>query len=447
MTAPQQELPRLFTANDIAVLTIGSVIGSGIFLVPGLVLRDAGGSVGLALLIWILGGALSYLGALTYAELGAMSPRAGGLYLYIRDAFGPAAAFAYGWTLFAVIGAGTVATLAVATATYLAALFPIGPSTQRLIAVALTLLIALANVPGTKRSARAIEVATWIKVSAIAALVIFLPIAGNGFAEIDAWFPTSIPSGLITSAGAALIAVLWAYEGWQYLTFLAGETKEPQRNFPRGIALGTLGLVAIYVAAAIAYVAGIGPAAVAASDRVAADAVGAVFGAAWGKLIAVAIIISMLSAAQANSLMSARVYYAMARDGLFFSPMGRIHPRYGTPAVALIAGGVWAAVLAASGTFETLLRYVVFVGWVFYGLAALAVVVLRRTRPDAPRPYRVPGYPVTPILFALAGLAIVVNTIVTDPRQAAIGLGATLMAVPVYFGWRALHANKPPTGP
>ncbi|MEZ4586691.1 MAG: amino acid permease [Gemmatimonadales bacterium] len=439
MTAPEQELPRLFTANDIAVLTIGSVIGSGIFLVPGLVLRDAGGSVGLALLIWILGGALSYLGALTYAELGAMSPRAGGLYLYIRDAFGPAAAFAYGWTLFAVIGAGTVATLAVATATYLAALVPIGASTQRLIAVALTLLIALANVPGTKGSARAIEVATWIKVSAIAALVIFLPIGGNGFAEVDTWFPTSIPSGLITSAGAALIAVLWAYEGWQYLTFLAGETKEPQRNFPRGIALGTLGLVAIYVAAAIAYVAGIGPAAVAASDRVAADAVGAVFGAAWGKLIAVAIIISMLSAAQANSLMSARVYYAMARDGLFFSPMGKIHPRYGTPAVALIAGGVWAAVLAASGTFETLLRYVVFVGWVFYGLAALAVVVLRRTRPDAPRPYRVPGYPVTPILFALAGLAIVVNTVLTDPRQAAIGLGATLLAVPVYFGWRALH--------
>jgi len=446
MTAPEQELPRLFTANDIAVLTIGSVIGSGIFLVPGLVLRDAGGSVGLALLIWILGGALSYLGALTYAELGAMSPRAGGLYLYIRDAFGPAAAFAYGWTLFAVIGAGTVATLAVATATYLAALVPIGASTQRLIAVALTLLIALANVPGTKGSARAIEVATWIKVSAIAALVIFLPIGGNGFAEVDSWFPTSIPSGLLTSAGAALIAVLWAYEGWQYLTFLAGETKEPQRNFPRGIALGTLGLVAIYLAAAIAYVAGIGPAAVAASDRVAADAVGAVFGAAWGKLIAVAIIISMLSAAQANSLMSARVYYAMARNGLFFSPMGRIHPRYGTPAVALIAGGVWAAVLAASGTFETLLRYVVFVGWVFYGLAALAVVVLRRTRPDAPRPYRVPGYPVTPILFALAGLAIVVNTVLTDPRQAAIGLGATLLAVPVYFGWRALYPSRPSGG-
>jgi len=276
--------------------------------------------------------------------------------------------------------------------------------------------------------------------------VIGLPIGGNGFAEVDAWFPTSIPGGLITSSGAALIAVLWAYEGWQYLTFLAGETKEPQRNFPRGIALGTLGLVAIYIAAALAYVAGIGPAAVASSDRVAADAVGAVFGAGWAKLIAVAIIISMLSAAQANSLMAARVYYAMARDGLFFAPMGRVHPRYGTPAVALIAGGVWAAVLAASGTFETLLRYVVFVGWLFYGLAALAVVVLRRTRPDAPRPYRVPGYPVTPILFALAGLAIVVNTILTDPRQAAIGLGATLLAIPVYFGWRALHPSKPTGG-
>jgi APA family basic amino acid/polyamine antiporter len=438
MTAPSQELPRLFTANDIAVLTIGSVIGSGIFLVPGLVLRDAGGSIGLALLVWLAGGALSFMGALTYAELGAMSPKAGGLYLYIRDAFGPAAAFAYGWTLFAVIGAGTVATLAVATATYLAALVPIGPNAQRATAVALCLLIALANVPGTKRSARAIELATWIKVAAIAALVVALPIGGTGLAGIE-WFPSAVPSGLLLSAGAALIAVLWAYEGWQYLTFLAGETVEPQRNFPRGIAMGTAGLILIYLLAAIAYVAGIGPEAVAASDRVAADAVGAVFGAGWGKAIAAAINGSMLSAAQANRLMSARVYYAMSRDGLFFKAMGRLHPRYGTPAFALGAAGVWAAVLAASGTFETLLRYVVFVGWVFYSLAALAVVVLRRTRPDAPRPYRVPGYPVTPIVFVLAGLAIVGNTIATNPRQAAIGLGATALAVPVYFGWRALR--------
>jgi APA family basic amino acid/polyamine antiporter len=366
-----------------------------------------------------------------------MSPKAGGLYLYIRDAFGSAAAFAYGWTLFAVIGAGTVATLAVATATYLAALVPIGAGVQRAIAVVLCLLIALANVAGTKRSAQMIKVATWIKVAAIVALVVALPIGGSGLSGIE-WFPSSIPSGLLTSVGAALIAVLWAYEGWQYLTFLAGETVEPQRNFPRGIALGTAGLILIYLLAAVAYVAGIGPEAVATSDRVAADAVGTVFGLEWGKAIAAAIIVSMLSAAQANSLMSARVYFAMARDGIFFEAMGRLHPRYGTPAFALGASGVWAAVLAASGTFETLLRYVVFVGWVFYSLAALAVVVLRHTRPDAPRPYRVPGYPVTPIVFVLGGLAIVINTIATDPRQAAIGLGATLLAVPVYYGWRAL---------
>jgi APA family basic amino acid/polyamine antiporter len=164
-----------------------------------------------------------------------------------------------------------------------------------------------------------------------------------------------------------------------------------------------------------------------------------VLGPGWGKAIAIPIMISMLSAAQANALMAARVYYAMGRDGLFFAAMARLHPKHGTPAVALVSSGVWAAALAATGTFETLLRYVIFVGWVFYGLGALAVIVLRRKRPDAARPYRVPGYPLTPILFVLSGLAIVVNTVVANPRDGAIGLGATLLAVPVYLAWRGLR--------
>jgi APA family basic amino acid/polyamine antiporter len=246
---------------------------------------------------------------------------------------------------------------------------------------------------------------------------------------------------LISSAGLALVSVLWAYEGWQYLTFLAGETIEPQKNFPRGLAIGAFALIVIYVAAATAYVAGLGPDGVLGANRVAADAAGTVIGPIWAKLISIPIIISMITAAQANSLMSARVYYAMARDGVFFSPMARVHPKFGTPAVALISAGVWSAILAASGTFETLLSYVIFVGWIFYSMGGLAVIVMRRKAPDAVRPYRVPGYPITPILFILSGLAIVVNTIVQDPRKGAIGLGGTLLALPVFYLWRRLGSG------
>lgn len=433
-----EELKPVFTARSVAVLTVGAVIGSGVFLVPTAVLRDSGGSVGVATLIWVLGGVLSFLGALSYAELSAMNPKAGGLYLYLRDAFGQAVAFAYGWTLFVVIGSGTVATLAVASTAYLAEWIPMAPTTRTVVAVVLALAVALVNVFGTGQSARIINIGTVLKVGAIVLLIVALPILGSGFQQVDRVWPEAMTPGLLTTAGIGLVSVLWAYEGWQYLTFIAGETIEPQRNFPRGLALGTLALVVIYVLASLAYIAGLGPAGVLGSTRVAADAAREVLGPAWGKAITIPIIVSMLTAAQSNAMMSARVYYAMAKDGVFFAPMGRINERFGTPAVAIVAAAIWSAVLAASGTFEVLLRYVVFVGWVFYALAGLAVIALRRKRPDAPRPFRVPGYPITPLLFVLSGFAIVVNTVIENPRQGAIGLGATALAIPIYFLWRRL---------
>ncbi len=435
------ELKRVYTAPTIAILTIGSVIGSGIFLVPSQVLRDSGGSIGLATSIWIFGGLLSFLGALTYAELGAMNPGAGGLYLYIRDGFGRPVAFTYGWTLFLVIAAGTVATLAVATTTYLGEWVPMSPATEKFVAVGLALGVSVVNVFGTARSTTILNVGTVLKVSAIVLLVLALPAIGNGFSEVDRVWPPAATPALLGSSGLALVAVLWAYEGWQYLTFMAGETVDPQRNFPRGLAWGTLGLTVIYVAAATAYVAGIGPGAVMESNRVAADAARTVLGGSWGKIITIPIIISMLTAAQANSMMAARVYYAMAHDGVFFAPMGRLHSRYATPAVAIVSGALVSAVLAATGTFEVLLQYVIFVGWIFYGLGALAVIALRRSRPDAPRPFRVPGYPWTPLLFAASGLAIVVNTVIQDPMKGVIGIGATLLGIPTYYLWQRLKAT------
>ncbi len=432
------ELKRIFTWRTIAVLTIGSVIGSGIFVVPSVVLRDSGGSVGLATMVWIVGGILSYLGALTYAELAAMNPGSGGLYLYIRDAFGSAVAFAYGWTLFVVIGSGTVAALAVASSTYLAVWVPMSPTTQRMVGVLFALLVSIINVLGTEQSTTVLKVGTAIKLGAIALLVIALPALGSGFSTVDRVWPALSTPGLAATTGLALVSVLWAYEGWQYLTFMTGETIEPQKNFPRGLALGVFGLIVIYVLAALAYVAALGPAAVMGSNRVAADAAGAVLGGSWAKIIAIPIIISMLTAAQANSMMSARVYYAMAKDGVFFRRMANVHPRFGTPAFALVAAGIWSAILAASGTFDVLLQYVVFVGWLFYSLGGLAVLALRRSRPEAARPFRVPGYPVTPILFVVSGLAIVVNTVVQSPQKGLIGLGATAAALPIYLIWRRL---------
>ncbi|MFN0181999.1 MAG: APC family permease [Gemmatimonadales bacterium] len=435
------ELKRVLTARAIAILTVGTVIGSGIFLVPSAVLRYSGGSVTLATGVWVVGGLLSLLGAITYAELGAMNPGAGGLYLYIRDAFGRAPAFAYGWTLFLVIGSGTVATLAVASTTYLSGWIPMSPLTQKVTAVGLAAFVSAINVFGTARSTTILNIGTVFKLGAILLLVIALPLFGTGSGTAAAAVAAA-PVATIGTAGLALVSVLWAYEGWQYLTFMAGEVVEPQKNFPKGLALGTFALIVIYVAAASAYVAGIGTVAVMGSSRVAADAAATVLGRSWGKLITIPIIVSMLTAAQANAMMSARVYFAMARDGVFFEPMGRLHDKYQTPAVAVLSTAVMAGILAATGTFEVLLQYVVFVGWIFYALGGLAVIALRRRLPNAPRPYRVPGYPWAPILFVLSGLAIVVNTVVQEPTKGVIGLGAVALAIPAYYLWQRLKANR-----
>lgn len=411
-------------------------------MVPSLVLRETGGSVGLSTLVWILGGTLSYLGALAYAELAAMNPGSGGLYLYLRDAFGPAVAFAYGWTLFVVIGSGTVAALSVASSTYLGVFIPMSPFAHQMVGALFALLVTFINVFGTEQSSGVIAAGTAVKVGAILLLIVTLPAVGTGFSQVDQVWPSLAAPGLAASTGVALVSVLWAYEGWQYLTFITGETIEPQRNFPKGLAMGVFALIVIYVLASLAYVAALGPSGVMASERVAADAAGAMLGGSWARLISLPILVSMLTAAQANALLSARVSFAMARDGVFFRRMANVHPRFGTPAFALAAAAVWSAILAASGSFEVLLQYVVFVGWLFYSLGGLAVVALRRSRPEADRPFRVPGYPVTPILFAVSGLAIVVNTVAHSPRQGLIGLGATAASLPIYWIWRRL-ASRP----
>ena len=428
-------LRRTLGTTDLTLLVIGNVIGSGIFLVPSTVLKQSG-SVGAALVVWLVGGILSLFGALAYGELGAMDRGSGGLYSFIRDAFGPFVAFLYGWTLFFGIGAGTIATLAVAAANYMGQFAELSSVAKKVIAVFLIGVMAVINVRSTRQSASVQNVATGIKVGAIVAMSALLFALGHGAPAQAVAAPIALTPAFLSSIGTAMISVLWAYEGWQYVTFAAGEAIEPQRSLPRAITLGTLALIAIYMTANLAYLAALGPDRVATSERVAGEAIAAVLGPWAGQAIAFAIIVSMFSAAHATVLTASRVYYSMARDGVFFTKLAEVHPKFGTPAFAIVTSCACSAALALIGKFEQLLAYVVFVGWIFYALGAASVIILRHTRPNAERAFRVPGYPVTPILFVLAAIAIVGNAIVTQPVQSAIGLGVVFLGAPAYLAWR-----------
>src|SRR5436190_11524484 len=431
-------LPRTLGLRDLIFLTIGSVIGSGIFLVPGAVLRQVHGFILPALIVWLTGGVLSLLGALTYGELGAMKPAAGGLYVYIRDCFGRFPAFLFGWTLFFVISSGAVATLAVAFATYLGELVPLSSVLEKLIALTMIGLVTAVNVLGTRISANLQNWTTATKALGILLMSIVLLWLGRGFhGSAAAMWPTHYKVSLASGFGLAMLGVLWAYEGWQFVTYNAGEVLNPKRNLPFGLVIGAIALIGIYLIANLAYLAALGPNGVADSNRVAATAVATVVGPGAAKLIAIIILISIFSASNGIMLTSPRVYYAMARDGLFFKKLAEVHPRFKTPAFAVIAGALWSIVLAISGTFDQLLTYVVFVGWILYALAAASIFVYRRRAPDAVRPYRVPGYPITPILFVLAAAALALNTIVTQPLRAGVGLGIVLAGSPAYLIWRA----------
>jgi len=438
-----RELARVLTLRDLVLIVVGTTIGSGIFTVPGAVLRQSSGDLGIALVVWVIGSVLALLGALTFGELGAMLPDAGGSYVYVREAFGALPAFLLGWTLFLAINTGSTATLAVAFANYLGEVVSLGPLAYKLASVAMIAVVTAVNIRGVRHAATVQNWSTALKVGAIFALAIAGFALGDGLHRPDARvFTTPITVASLSAAGVGLLGVLWAYEGWQNVTNSAGEAADPQRTFARGISLGTAALVVIYLTANAGYVAAVGPSGVAASDRIAADVVHALFGPAAAKLVTLVILVSIFSAANGLALTGPRMYFAMARDGVFFRSLAEVHPRFGTPALAVAASAVWAAVLALSGTFEQLFTYVVFASWIFAALAAGSLFVLRRRRPDLPRPFRVPGYPWTPALFIAASGAVVVNTVIARPVQAVIGLGIVATGGPAYFAWRAYFDLK-----
>jgi len=438
---PSDELKRELRLVDCALIVIGSVIGSGIFLTPGNIARTVGSVEGV-FLVWIAGGLLSFFGALSYAELGGMFPRAGGIYVFLREAFGPMTAFLYGWCTFFVMQSGSIATLASGFAIYLAYLLHVSPAVAQACSVAVIAILTVINCLGVRSGARVQNILTVIKIGSLVGIsVVLFLMSGGTFHH----FSYRAPAGATMSwggIGIAMIAVLWAYEGWHILTYNAGEVSNPKRNLTGGLLLGTAAVIVLYLTVNLAYLYALPFDRISGSRRLASDAVELALGPTGGTLIALAVLISITGAINSNVLGGPRVYFAMARQGLFFRAFAYVQPRYVVPTFSIVLQGVWASVLTLIGSFDRLFSYVIFVAWIFYGLGGVAVIVLRRRQPNLERPYKSWGYPVVPILFSAMAFLIVLNTVVNDFRNSFWGLVVVFTGLPAFFYWNRKQVKQ-----
>lgn len=448
-------LARALGAWDGASLTIGAVIGTGIFLTAGDVAR-ALPHPALVLAAWLFGGGLVLAGALSYAELGAMFPRAGGLYHFLREAWGPLPGFLYGWTCLLVIMTGGIAAIAVGFGEYLGALVPWFSSSHVLLTVgtwhvngaqvaallAITVLTA-ANHFGVREGAGVQNVFTLAKLFAIAALVVGGLLAAPKAAVVwTAPWPTD-PGTLVVPFGIALIATLWTYDGWYAVTFSAGEMRAPERDLPRGLLLGVIIVTVAYALLNLVYLRALGVATLAGTTRAAEGAAYALWGARTAGMMTGAVALSAFGCLAATILYSSRVYQPMATNGVFFPSVARIHPRWRTPVAALWLQSGWAAVLALTGSYTQLFTYVTFGGVLFHVAAGLAIFRLRATRPREPRPYRAWGWPLVPALFVLGMAWLTLNTLLAAPRESLLGLLAIVAGIPAYAAWRRNARTSP----
>jgi APA family basic amino acid/polyamine antiporter len=447
-----ERLVRGLGTWDGALLTIGSIVGTGIFLTTADMARVLP-HPGLILLVWLAGGLLTVAGALTYGELGAMYPRAGGLYHFVKEAYGPLTGFLYGWTAFLVIMSGGIAALGVAFGEYLGSFLPffstgnvllsapLGSWTWTVsggqVAAALAILLLTGiNHLGLKEGAGLQNALTVIKIGSIAAfagLGLLVPAATRP----DLFGPVPVvPGSLLAAFGVAMIAALWTYDGWYGLTCSAGEMRDPGRSLPRGLILGTIAVTVLYLLLNLAYVRALPVGLMAEAPRIGEAAAAALFGPGAARLVSAAVLVSTFGCLSATILYSSRIYLPMAEDGLFFRSLARVHPRHRTPAASLWAQTAWALVLTFSGTYSQLYTYVIFASVVFHAMTAAAVFVLRRREPDRPRPYRAWGYPVVPALFILACLLLIGNTLAESPVESLLGLGLVALGLPAYALFR-----------
>jgi APA family basic amino acid/polyamine antiporter len=431
------QFARRLTLFDLVLIATGGAIGSGIFRTPSQV-AAAVPSPSWMLGAWALGGAVTLAGALTFAELGAAMPRAGGQYVWLSEAYGGLVGFLHGWAYFLVVATGAIAALSIVFAEYVAVFVPLGPTGTKLVALGALVALAGVNVVGVRVAAAVGDVLTLAKLAALAAIValgVMVPL-GQGASHLGGG-NAGVTAGVgAAGMGTAMIGVLWSYGGWQHASFAASEAKQAQRDVPRGMVLGAVLVTVVYVLTNVAYLRLVPLDAIIASPHVASDAVEAAIGRAGGAAVAAAIATSALGTAGIFTLTTPRVYWAMAERGLFFRGMADLHPRWRTPARAILLQTAWAAVLAlAWGTFESLVSYVLFVDWLFFGLTGAAVLVLRRRR-GAPSGYRVPGYPVVPLAFLGVSLWFLGSTLWGQPRQALAGAALLALGVPVYLWWK-----------
>jgi len=430
------ELRRELGLLDTTMINVGTMIASAIFIVPATVAAQVPGSA-LMILVWIVGGVVSLLGALSIAELGAAYPEAGGQYAYLREAYGPVWGFLYGWANFSVINPASIAAIAVGFATYLGFFVKLTPLGIQAIAVASIAGLTVLNCLGVRLGATTQNVLTFLKMGALAALVITaFALPGGSATNFQPLWPPGTMDTWIGPFGVAMIGVLWAYDGWLETTYVGSEIKDPGRNLPRSIILSTVIVIGFYVLASVAYSYVLSPARMAGLQLVASDAAQVTMGAVGAGFVSAAILVSTLGANNGIILTAARIPYAMARGGLFFRSQGTVHPRFATPVTALATQGVISAVLALTGRYDQLFTYVVFAQFLFYALGCGAVMRLRRVAPDIARPYRTWGYPVTPIVFIAFALWLVGNTILKKPLDSAVGAGIIMVGLPGYWYWK-----------
>ncbi|MBV8050768.1 MAG: amino acid permease [Acidobacteriaceae bacterium] len=440
---PRSHLLRALGVGEACSIVVGTIIGSGIFLVPAEMMQ-AVGSAKVVYVVWLVGGLLSFFGALTYAELGAMKPQAGGEYVYVRDAYGPLAGFLYAWTWFLIAKPASIATITTGLVRILGTFsifgffsrHAVGPVTYgQFVAIAATLLISLLNYIGIRKAGEFQLIFTLLKVAIILAIVFigFTYNAGN-WSHFAGQY--SAAKGGVAGFMAALVAALWAYDGWNDLNMVSEEIREPERNIPIALIVGVAAVGALYmlVNAAVQYVL---PAnAIATSARVASDAIGLVIGPAGAAIVSAAMALSMLVTLNGTTMSGARVPFALARDRYFFSALAEVHPRYHTPSVAIIVQAVLAiALLLLGGNFRQFFSLAIFAEWLFYMIAASTIFIFRHHEPQARRPYRVWGYPIVPTLFVLASAVLLYYTFTDNLRNSALGCLVILAGVPVFYAF------------
>ena len=424
-------LVRALTTKDGLMIVIGSVIGSGIFLVPGFIAAQLD-SLRAVLAVWLCGAVLSVCGALSLAEMGSMFPGAGGLYIYLRRAYGQGVAFLYGWGLLTMIQTGSIATLAAGFGLYLSRIIGLSPGKQKVVAAGIVLLLTAVNLLGLRAAKRFQNVSTAAKIGGLILFVALLFWHGHAATLADSWnLPTNWTHQL--PFGVAMIAVLWAYEGWHVVSFTAGEFEDPGRGLPTSLIVGTVVVGAIYVLLNLAYYAVLSSEQLKGTDSAAAAATIAAFGSSATKFVSILILLSIIGAMNGMILTGPRVYYAMSREGDFLPAFGKLDRVFHAPSLAIAVQGVWAVALLQMGNFQQLLTHVIFTAWIFYGLAVGGVMILRKKFPDVARRFRTPGYPVTPVLFVLAAGAVVLSTILSQPGNALAGIGLILVGIPVYL--------------